>query len=636
MDCNFSLNSLRTHVRRLSDILKRPFLIRLLASLLWGQKMDITQRGKFQYNPLAEDRMIRLLGFLPGRSPLAKLVSVKLNEAPPYAALSYTWGANIFDRTLNLEGGSLQITQNLLDCLTALSDEVREGGFWFWIDAVCINQDDQMERSSQVGFMDLVYKSAQRVFVWLGKSDAGSDVAMDTIRDWSTVIQSSREGHRELTSYRDAIEAAPSGAMGAFSGAPGSHEHGCWMNILSLWNRPWWSRAWVVQEATALPVTETVLCCGNRRIDLHSMRVMIDLRYQLIIYSDSNDFLMTTFEQGFAELLDNINANLAEGPKPFHWVLQQVRTYECKDARDKVYASMNMASDVPRGAIMPNYTRDLADVYIDAVRQLVAAADEQHRLDFLGYVFRPTADWARLALPDHPIMPTWVPDWRGPKTDVLSFKKYLDIHRHTESPRAYAASLDTSPRMSIAGRSLHIGGVRLDSITVVKPISTSPRISDTTIEQAWEPDDPNQTYPRGGSLGAAYNHAMLADLSRIDDISSHTTPFQRGIAVDWPLINAPAANLSDTELRRRKFMLNDLKSNTLGRRIFSTANGLVGLGPGAAQVGDRVCLFLGGQMLYIIRETGNGIYQFAGECYVHGFMDGEGLSGANIETFIFV
>lgn len=83
-------------------------------------------------------------------------------------------------------------------------------------------------------------------------------------------------------------------------------------------------------------------------------------------------------------------------------------------------------------------------------------------------------------------------------------------------------------------------------------------------------------------------------------------------------------------------MLNDLKSNTLGRRIFSTANGLVGLGPGAVQVGDRVCLFLGGQMLYIIRETGNGIYQFAGECYVHGFMDGEGLSGANIETFIFV
>lgn len=40
-----------------------------------------------------------------------------------------------------------------------------------WIDAICINQEDLGERSSQVSFMTNIYAAAARVVVWLGKDD---------------------------------------------------------------------------------------------------------------------------------------------------------------------------------------------------------------------------------------------------------------------------------------------------------------------------------------------------------------------------------------------------------------------------------------------------------------------------------
>jgi Heterokaryon incompatibility protein (HET) len=40
---------------------------------------------------------------------------------------------------------------------------------YFWIDAICINQLDNKERSAQVNMMDKVYQKAEAVDVWLGK-----------------------------------------------------------------------------------------------------------------------------------------------------------------------------------------------------------------------------------------------------------------------------------------------------------------------------------------------------------------------------------------------------------------------------------------------------------------------------------
>lgn len=60
----------------------------------------------------------------------------------------------------------------------------------------------------------------------------------------------------------------------------------------------------------------------------------------------------------------------------------------------------------------------------------------------------------------------------------------------------------------------------------------------------------------------------------------------------------------------------------------------MGIGPACIQIEDRICGFLGGQMLYAVRKTDvlehsqdvdTSCAAFIGECYVHGLMDSQAL-----------
>ena len=56
--------------------------------------------------------------------------------------------------------------------------------------------------------------------------------------------------------------------------------------------------------------------------------------------------------------------------------------------------------------------------------------------------------------------------------------------------------------------------------------------------------------------------------------------------------------------------------------------------------GDNICVLYGGISLFVLRHTsGNAMYKFLGEAYVHGLMDAEVLGlgeqvNAFMETFI--
>jgi hypothetical protein len=84
----------------------------------------------------------------------------------------------------------------------------------------------------------------------------------------------------------------------------------------------------------------------------------------------------------------------------------------------------------------------------------------------------------------------------------------------------------------------------------------------------------------------------------------------------------------------------DIDVNTL-RRFFTTKErGFMGLAPDSARQGDLVCVF-GGQVPFVLRR--NSLDEstiLAGEAYMHGVMDGEGMNGLNNgsykrESFLF-
>jgi hypothetical protein len=142
----------------------------------------------YTYQPLPKppiwsqpSHITRVLCLRPGTGddPLAcDLELVNLNEAfPPYEALSYVWGSEEASHTLVCGSSQLSIKSNLDAALRSLrfKSEIRT----LWVDAVCIDQSNLEERSKQVGYMRLVYKSASEVVVWLGPEQSWTKTAFD-------------------------------------------------------------------------------------------------------------------------------------------------------------------------------------------------------------------------------------------------------------------------------------------------------------------------------------------------------------------------------------------------------------------------------------------------------------------------
>lgn len=98
---------------------------------------------------------------------------------PEYIALSYAWGQNVRDKIINLNGTRFPVGNNLWWFLHHM--RLRNQYINFWIDAICIDQSNVMERNHQVQTIRKIYSNAQSVSVWLGKADtcSDSDIAME-------------------------------------------------------------------------------------------------------------------------------------------------------------------------------------------------------------------------------------------------------------------------------------------------------------------------------------------------------------------------------------------------------------------------------------------------------------------------
>ncbi|KAH7336020.1 hypothetical protein BKA66DRAFT_448622 [Pyrenochaeta sp. MPI-SDFR-AT-0127] len=64
-----------------------------------------------------------------------------------------------------------------------------------------------------------------------------------------------------------------------------------------------------------------------------------------------------------------------------------------------------------------------------------------------------------------------------------------------------------------------------------------------------------------------------------------------------------------------------------GRTLFVTSRGYLGVGDDGVKEGDKVCIFLGAPVPFILRDYGTMLHQLVGECYVHDIMYGGALYG---------
>ncbi|KAK7180315.1 Heterokaryon incompatibility protein 6, OR allele 6 [Paraphaeosphaeria sporulosa] len=85
-----------------------------------------------------------------------------------FAALSYAWGNREKSRFVSVNGLALAVTETAETKLNNLY--MRPA---LWADAICINQDDDQEKTLQVAMMVEIYHAASKVGIWLEPDDRG-------------------------------------------------------------------------------------------------------------------------------------------------------------------------------------------------------------------------------------------------------------------------------------------------------------------------------------------------------------------------------------------------------------------------------------------------------------------------------
>jgi hypothetical protein len=166
-----------------------------------------------------------------------------LEKPPAYHASSYVWGEESPIHHCRINGRTKWIRPGLFNALRRL--RLAQGQLYIWIDDLCINQTDTLERNAQVKQMAMIYYQASGVFVWLGEESSTSSSAMDLIQK----MMSAPSYEWESRWWKDPKFAA----------------------LLDLLSRVWFQRGWIVQEAAFAQIT--TICCGGRQSHL---RVLIE------------------------------------------------------------------------------------------------------------------------------------------------------------------------------------------------------------------------------------------------------------------------------------------------------------------------------------------------------------------------
>jgi hypothetical protein len=124
------------------------------------------------YSTLPESGVIRLVKILSGdwdEEIVCDIFETSLGTIMPYKALSYAWrlGQNEPEATILCNGVDVEISANLFDALRQLRNV--QIPVVIWVDFLCINQQDVMERSLQVAMMREIYEKSREVIIWLGE-----------------------------------------------------------------------------------------------------------------------------------------------------------------------------------------------------------------------------------------------------------------------------------------------------------------------------------------------------------------------------------------------------------------------------------------------------------------------------------
>jgi hypothetical protein len=581
----------------------------------------------YQYNPL-QNLEFRLVKILPETTSDVKceIVVESLQQPPDYTALSYAWGdpddqckiklERQYDddkKRVCIEERDHRVTASLHAALKMLQQ--KDTDVWVWADALCINQQDVLERTKQVQLMTDIYNRAASVSIWLGPKTDDSDLALQVLRNVAAAPQVSVV----------LKEHAKDGGLAA---------------VVHLFERSYWNRLWVVQEIFV--ARERTVHCGNARV---AWDVLDGASRRLSEHRSELEHLFSTSlnstgsqdgsrsQYSLTQVLVNQGPNsmpdirdLLEEENPLLEVLRLCRTKLAARPQDKLYAILGILPQGIRRVFPVDYNRSIKQLYIKIVDFLLTKTGKMD-------VFRES-----IHFPMHTEsagLPTWCPDW----SHISEVKALSD-------PRFSASGDRKVEYEALAGhRKIGVGAIEIDTVYEHGvPVGVLTTLSDHIMaflhwramllntmkldeEDLGNPihdtfcktlclDQIPPDWVQSGSWAKACYHAF-AYMARK---KVPRLPLDRGLE------KCVESNIM-ARGTQRQFLLDHFAKNMMGRCFLLTKKRkLVGLGSGFMTKGDLIIVPLGCSTPILIRPEGrDNEYRYVGDVYIDGFMYGEAI-----------
>ena len=599
---------------------------------------------RHHYLPLGR-RHIRLLkasrddNSLPAELRCEYLLA-PLDKLPvTYTAISYVWGdPTAVSQIICDDGGYLSLTTSATDILNAIVDARAPG--YFWIDQLCINQEDKREKADQVRMMGEIFASANNVIAWLGQPTADSNMAIDfAVTLFNTM--------KKLASRGIVIT-----ALSLCQNTGCEHPSSKWLALRKFLKRPWFERLWIVQEII-MASGEMILLCGNSSIAW-------DILAEVVVIIETNG-LSRLIRQSIDEGVDPVapagllntacvhavkNMRSLQQPIGLQFALIYCLRFKATDPRDKIFALLGLATDAGNPVLHPNYEAPVREIFTESSRYMMIANKSLRILHIAGI------GWSRQIVD----LPSWVPDWSAPQR-VTIFGDMADNAGYRAS-----ASLPTRIKIRPGPDTLTLEAIFIDTMNVCLPqpdITLSWRLTEAGSEEyrhamvSWV--DQLRAAVDASAHYAQENYdredvlwrALLANTIRpgLPAREEYRRFFQSWLQIHrQPVANGNDDGKISKSIWNEAWMFNAAFSDAMDTRvIFTTKRGLIGIGPPYIQVGDLLCIIIGAQTPFLVRkrilpvpETAAPVYELVGDCYVHGLMNGEGLGMGKAEDIILV
>ncbi|MCJ1479437.1 hypothetical protein MMC13_008123 [Lambiella insularis] len=582
--------------------------------------------------------MIRVVEILPGvlDRVCCKIHYVNVDELPTsptspgqrmtFEALSYTWDAQAFREYVWCDNKLLPVTENLYIALQRLRSP--NSSRLFWIDAICINQLNMLERSHQVALMRVIYHRAAQVIAWLGPDD---QYTMDAINLIETIFAKTVSADSIFKADAGTIWNHQATEMLGLPRFPSPR----WEALARLFERPYFRRLWVVQELVVS--ADAIAWCGPWSVRWalieHAARLLISSGWLRALQEVYGVKVRPSFIQTIGNCKLHFHETRGGKGMELDFLLCSTRRFQTTDPRDKVIALIGLTKDAKKyESSMTDYSKRIMDLYRDTTGQLISTKRSLLLLssveDSLDRSFHE--------------LPSWVPDYSvWQRFSILG----LPV-RHSK----YSAAANTvaSVRWEQGSRFLAVDGLRQDQVEAVSANSLdNSQIAQAFLFQCLELSAPllqrgtisidsiwrtligntgGDTYPAPEKYRAHFR-------SYLSRLTARKRAFSKMIAGNTDLSTLLATESKDHRSTTSQLYQASVAYTAPHRKFFTTTKGTIGLGPRSMQPGDLVCVLCGGIVPFILRKDGQR-YTLIGEAYVHGIMDGQALwEGSTFEEF---